>query len=268
MARRVCLSVIWRANVARAPGIGHVWGKPDPGMKSCAKPSSSRPPARRSAKPIAALSTTPPARRSAATPSLNAVSRAKIDGAEVDDVVMGAALQQGSTGGNVARQCALRAGIADQRRRHVARPAMRLRPDGDRHRRQADHRRRHERHGRRRPRIDQPRAERPHEPLPRRRSLAAGASRRHLHVDAGDGRDRRRALQNQPRGARRLFPAIAAARTAAGAGRRAVRSGDRAAVGEHESAGQGDRRRQRQGDHAQTGRGQPRRHDARRACQG
>jgi acetyl-CoA C-acetyltransferase len=40
-----------------------------------------------------------------------AVERAKIDGAEVDDVVMGAALQQGSTGGNVARQCALRAGL-------------------------------------------------------------------------------------------------------------------------------------------------------------
>ena len=40
-----------------------------------------------------------------------AVERAKIDGAEVDDVVMGAALQQGATGGNVARQCALRAGL-------------------------------------------------------------------------------------------------------------------------------------------------------------
>ena len=41
----------------------------------------------------------------------HAVSRAKIDGAEVDDVIMGAALQQGATGGNVARQCALRAGL-------------------------------------------------------------------------------------------------------------------------------------------------------------
>ena len=40
-----------------------------------------------------------------------AVERAKIDGAEVDDVVMGAALQQGATGGNVARQSALRAGL-------------------------------------------------------------------------------------------------------------------------------------------------------------
>ena len=41
----------------------------------------------------------------------HAVSRAGIDGAEVTDVVMGAALQQGSTGTNVARQAAIRAGL-------------------------------------------------------------------------------------------------------------------------------------------------------------
>ncbi|MBV8105695.1 MAG: acetyl-CoA C-acyltransferase [Hyphomicrobiales bacterium] len=41
----------------------------------------------------------------------NALARAKVDGGEVDDVVMGAALQQGSTGYNFARQCALRAGL-------------------------------------------------------------------------------------------------------------------------------------------------------------
>ena len=40
-----------------------------------------------------------------------AVARAGIDGAEVDDVIMGAALQQGSTGGNIARQIALRSGL-------------------------------------------------------------------------------------------------------------------------------------------------------------
>lgn len=40
-----------------------------------------------------------------------AVKRAGIDGAEVDDVVFGAAMQQGSTGFNVARQAALRAGL-------------------------------------------------------------------------------------------------------------------------------------------------------------
>ena len=40
-----------------------------------------------------------------------AVERAGIAPANVDDVVMGAAMQQGSTGGNIARQCALRAGL-------------------------------------------------------------------------------------------------------------------------------------------------------------
>ncbi|MDQ7070713.1 MAG: acetyl-CoA C-acyltransferase [Rhodobacterales bacterium] len=41
----------------------------------------------------------------------NAVLRAGVAGHEIEDVVMGAALQQGSTGTNVARQCALRAGL-------------------------------------------------------------------------------------------------------------------------------------------------------------
>ncbi len=40
-----------------------------------------------------------------------AVARAGIEGAEVDDVVWGAALQQGSQGGNIARQVALKAGL-------------------------------------------------------------------------------------------------------------------------------------------------------------
>jgi acetyl-CoA C-acetyltransferase len=42
-----------------------------------------------------------------------AVNRAGLDLAEVDDVVMGAALQQGAQGSNTARQCALRAGLPD-----------------------------------------------------------------------------------------------------------------------------------------------------------
>src|SRR6201986_2453301 len=40
-----------------------------------------------------------------------AVERAKIDPAEVEDVMMGVALGEGTTGGNVARQIALRAGL-------------------------------------------------------------------------------------------------------------------------------------------------------------
>jgi acetyl-CoA acetyltransferase family protein len=40
-----------------------------------------------------------------------AVERAGIDGAEIDDCIMGAAMQQGTTAGNIARQIALRAGL-------------------------------------------------------------------------------------------------------------------------------------------------------------
>ena len=50
-------------------------------------------------------------RRSAAMRSKHAVKRAGVDPAEIDDVVMGAAMQQGSTYMNVARQAALRAGL-------------------------------------------------------------------------------------------------------------------------------------------------------------
>jgi acetyl-CoA C-acetyltransferase len=42
-----------------------------------------------------------------------AVARAGIEPGEVEDVVLGAALQQGSTGSNFARQCALRAGLPE-----------------------------------------------------------------------------------------------------------------------------------------------------------
>lgn len=40
-----------------------------------------------------------------------AVKRAGIEGAEVEDVIMGSALQQGATGHNTGRQCAMRAGL-------------------------------------------------------------------------------------------------------------------------------------------------------------
>ena len=40
-----------------------------------------------------------------------AVKRAGIDPASIDDCIMGCALQQGATGANVARQIALRAGL-------------------------------------------------------------------------------------------------------------------------------------------------------------
>src|ERR1700756_645081 len=40
-----------------------------------------------------------------------AVERAKVEPAEVEDVIMGCALPEGSTGQNIARQAALRAGL-------------------------------------------------------------------------------------------------------------------------------------------------------------
>src|SRR6478736_5558746 len=40
-----------------------------------------------------------------------AVERAKVDPAEVDDVIMGCATPEGATGSNIARQIALRAGL-------------------------------------------------------------------------------------------------------------------------------------------------------------
>ncbi len=41
----------------------------------------------------------------------SALSRAKLEGAEVEDVVMGCAMQQGTTGTNIARKALLRAGL-------------------------------------------------------------------------------------------------------------------------------------------------------------
>ena len=41
----------------------------------------------------------------------HAIERAGVDPAEIEDVVIGAALQQGSTGGNIGRQAAIRAGL-------------------------------------------------------------------------------------------------------------------------------------------------------------
>ncbi len=41
----------------------------------------------------------------------HAVARAKLEGGEVDDVIMGCAMPQGATGQNIARMSAVRAGL-------------------------------------------------------------------------------------------------------------------------------------------------------------
>ena len=69
-----------------------------------------------------------------------AVKRAGIDPARGRRRVIGCALQQGSTGGNIARQALLRAGLPVTVLGHDHRPPVLLGPDGDRDGGQADHR--------------------------------------------------------------------------------------------------------------------------------
>ena len=166
------------------------------------KPSSSPPRARRSAGPIAARSTTRRRRRWAATRSRRRCKRAGVDPAEIDDVIMGAALQQGAQGFNVARQARLRAGLPtsvagmslDRQCASglmaIATAAKEIIDDGM------------QRRDRRRARIDLAGAERQDEPLPRAGPLARRASRRPLHDDDRDRRDRRRALRGHARARR------------------------------------------------------------------
>ena len=70
----------------------------------------------------------------------HAVARAGIEPGEVEDVVMGAALQQGSTHMNTARQWPDSGGPAGIRTGYERGPAMRIRDDGHRHRGQIDRR--------------------------------------------------------------------------------------------------------------------------------
>ena len=78
-----------------------------------------------------------------------AVERAGIDPAEIDDVIIGAALQQGVQA-TIGRTAALRAGLPVTVAGMSHRPPVRVGPDGHRHRRQAGHRRPHGRVRRRR----------------------------------------------------------------------------------------------------------------------
>ena len=125
-----------------------------------------------------------------------ALSRAKIDGAEVEDVVMGCAMQQGTTGTNIARKALLRAGLpvtvagttidrqcaSGLQAIALAARSVIVRRRGGRHRRWR--------------RIHQPGAEQPDEQLSCRRSGAARDERRCLHRDARHRRNRRETLRH------------------------------------------------------------------------
>ena len=113
---------------------------PLPGSRPCARrhrlhrPHADRPGLSRR------LQRHPGRRRWPATRSPRRCKRAGVDPGEIDDVILGAALQQGSQGFNVARQSALRAGLPDSVAGDVDRPAMLVGHDGDRHRGEGDHR--------------------------------------------------------------------------------------------------------------------------------
>ena len=60
-----------------------------------------------------------------------ALQRAGASAEEVEDIILGSAMQEGATGFNVARQAALRAGLPDAVcPGHDGRPAVCVRPDG------------------------------------------------------------------------------------------------------------------------------------------
>ena len=165
-----------------------------------------------------------------------------IEGAEVEDVVMGCAMQQGTTGTNIARKALLRAGLPVTRGRNHHRPAMRIRPAGDcAGRALGDLGWRRGCHRRRR-RVHQPGAEQPDEQLSCRRSGAARDERRRLHRDAGYRRDRRETLRHLARTPGRIQPREPAPDGSGPAGRPLQRR-TRADQDHDGGHGQGDRYR-------------------------
>ena len=135
------------------------------------------------------------------------------------DIMMGCGFQVGEQGYNVGRNAALLAGHRPSRPRHHGQPLLRLVAADDPHGLPRDQGRRgrpvHRR--RRRGRLARPRRTRRSSPHPQARRLRGLAVRR-LHPDGHDGRERRRALQGQPRGAGRVGGDLAEPR-----GRRARR---------------------------------------------
>ena len=140
-----------------------------------------------------------------------AVRRAGVDPGEVEDVVLGAALQQGSSGFNIARQAAIRAGLPvsvagmtiDRQcasglmaiataAKQIVHDGMTIAVGGG-------------------VEFGLAGPERQAQRIPRPGPVARRASARPLHDDDRDRRDRRRALPGHARRAGRLRAALAAA---------------------------------------------------------
>ena len=195
----------------------------------------------------------------------SAVSRAKLDGAEVEDVVMGCAMQQGTTASNIARRALVRAGLPvmtagttiDRQcasglqaialaARSVIFDGVEVAVGGGGE-------------------FDQPRSERQDEHVPRGRSRAARDERRHLYVDAGYRGSGGEALQYLPRAPGRVWSGEPAPHRFRPAGRTLQR---RARAHHRDDGGHGQGKRRNffpEGD-AVGRRGDSAGHDGRRAC--
>ncbi len=194
-----------------------------------------------------------------------AVKRAGIDPGDVEDVTLGCANPEGATGGNIARQAAIRAGLpvtaaaqtvnrfCSSGLQAIALAARSITQDGV-------------------PvavagglEFDQPRADEPqHQVLPQR--LDRRAQGRALHADDRDGRHRRQALRRQPREAGRVRADEPAAHRGGPEGG-PLRCRDRADDHGHAGREQGDQGDLQAHHHARARRGQPARHDAGRPRQ-
>ena len=95
-------------------------------------------------------------------------------------------------------------GAARDDGRHDRQPLLLVGDAGDRAGRAACDRRQGADRGGGRPRVDQPRADRAHEPAPDARRVARGAQARDLHDDDRDGRGGGQALLHHPREAGRV----------------------------------------------------------------
>ena len=193
----------------------------------------------------------------------NAVERAGIDPAEVEDVVVGCGLPEGATGHNIARNAALEAGFGDGVPGMTDQPLLRLGAERGVDRRQPDRRRR----GRR---SRSPRGVESislvqfnlnlngffYEPLQQRMPAVWWTMNQTADFVAkkyGISREAQDAYVVREPAARRR-----------GGGRRQVRRGDRAVHDHDEGDRQGDQGEPRAGGHARSRRGPAPRHHARR----
>ena len=190
-----------------------------------------------------------------------ALERAKVEPQEVEDVIMGCATPEGATGGNIARQIAIRAGLpvtvsgmtvnrfCSSGLQTVALAAQRILAG------EADDLRR------RRRRVDLAGAERGQQ-APRQGRMAGPAQARDLLADAADRGVRVEEIQHPARGAGPLRRREPAARRQV-ARRGQVQGRDRADHHQDEGGGQDHRHRDAEGSHRRARRGHPRRHHLR-----